>query len=62
MLWFLECFVLMPNYPSCGISLQGQLVTLLDDNSLHLWKLKKSSDGLSMLKRESHFELKGQPG
>lgn len=41
---------------------QGQLVTLLDDNSLHLWKLKKSSDGLSMLKRESHFELKGQPG
>ncbi|XP_062886919.1 LLGL scribble cell polarity complex component 2 [Mobula hypostoma] len=41
---------------------QGQLVTLLDDNSLHLWKLKKSLDGLSILKEETHFDLRGQPG
>ncbi|XP_069785455.1 LLGL scribble cell polarity complex component 2 isoform X1 [Narcine bancroftii] len=41
---------------------QGQLVTLLDDNSLHLWKLKKNSDGLSILREESHFDLRGQPG
>ncbi|GCC31541.1 LLGL scribble cell polarity complex component 2 isoform X1 [Chiloscyllium punctatum] len=40
----------------------GQLVTLLDDNSLHLWKVRKSPDGLSVLKEESHFDLRGQPG
>ncbi|XP_042198307.1 LLGL scribble cell polarity complex component 2 isoform X2 [Callorhinchus milii] len=41
---------------------QGHLVTLLDDNSLHLWTLKKTQDGLTVLKEESRFLLRGQPG
>ncbi|XP_010294455.1 PREDICTED: lethal(2) giant larvae protein homolog 1 [Phaethon lepturus] len=40
---------------------QCQLVTLLDDNSLHLWSLKQHS-GASELREEHHFTLKGPPG
>ncbi|KFV65441.1 Lethal(2) giant larvae protein 2, partial [Dryobates pubescens] len=37
------------------------LVTLLDDNSLHLWSLKQHS-GASELREEHRFTLKGPPG
>ncbi|KFZ57959.1 Lethal(2) giant larvae protein 2, partial [Antrostomus carolinensis] len=40
---------------------QCQLVTLLDDNSLHLWSLKQHS-GTSELREENRFTLKGPPG
>ncbi|XP_040437511.1 LLGL scribble cell polarity complex component 2 isoform X2 [Falco naumanni] len=40
---------------------QCQLVTLLDDNSLHLWSLKQHS-GVSELREEHRFTLKGPPG
>lgn len=41
---------------------QGQLITLLDDNSLHLWSLKQH-EGLTILEEEEkEFKLKGQPG
>ncbi|XP_064323387.1 LLGL scribble cell polarity complex component 2 isoform X3 [Phalacrocorax carbo] len=40
---------------------QCQLVTLLDDNSLHLWSLKQHS-GASELQEEHRFTLKGPPG
>ncbi|KFP33555.1 Lethal(2) giant larvae protein 2, partial [Colius striatus] len=40
---------------------QCQLVTLLDDNSLHLWSLKQHS-GASELREEHRFMLKGPPG
>ncbi|KFQ56517.1 Lethal(2) giant larvae protein 2, partial [Pelecanus crispus] len=40
---------------------QCQLVTLLDDNSLHLWSLKQHS-GASELREEYRFTLKGPPG
>ncbi|XP_009581247.1 PREDICTED: lethal(2) giant larvae protein homolog 1 [Fulmarus glacialis] len=40
---------------------QCQLVTLLDDNSLHLWSLKQHS-GASELREEHCFTLKGPPG
>uniref|UniRef100_A0A8B9MK64 LLGL scribble cell polarity complex component 2 n=1 Tax=Accipiter nisus TaxID=211598 RepID=A0A8B9MK64_9AVES len=39
---------------------QCQLVTLLDDNSLHLWSLKQHS-GASELREEHRFTLKGVP-
>ncbi|XP_065591660.1 LLGL scribble cell polarity complex component 2 isoform X2 [Cyrtonyx montezumae] len=40
---------------------QSQLVTLLDDNSLHLWSLKHNS-GASELREDHRFTLKGPPG
>ncbi|XP_024069903.1 lethal(2) giant larvae protein homolog 2 [Terrapene carolina triunguis] len=40
---------------------QCQLVTLLDDNSLHLWSLKQRS-GASELQEEQRFTLRGPPG
>ncbi|XP_069728992.1 LLGL scribble cell polarity complex component 2 isoform X4 [Phaenicophaeus curvirostris] len=40
---------------------QCQLVTLLDDNSLHLWSLKQHN-GASELREEHRFTLKGPPG
>ncbi|XP_014111397.1 PREDICTED: lethal(2) giant larvae protein homolog 2 isoform X3 [Pseudopodoces humilis] len=40
---------------------QCQLVTLLDDNSLHLWSLKQHK-GASELREEHRFTLKGPPG
>ncbi|XP_075759786.1 LLGL scribble cell polarity complex component 2 isoform X2 [Pelodiscus sinensis] len=40
---------------------QCQLVTLLDDNSLHLWSLKQRS-GASELLEEQRFTLRGPPG
>uniref|UniRef100_A0A8C3LYR4 LLGL scribble cell polarity complex component 2 n=1 Tax=Chrysolophus pictus TaxID=9089 RepID=A0A8C3LYR4_CHRPC len=40
---------------------QCQLVTLLDDNSLHLWSLKQHS-GASELWEDHRFTLKGPPG
>uniref|UniRef100_A0A8C8S0Z8 LLGL scribble cell polarity complex component 2 n=1 Tax=Pelusios castaneus TaxID=367368 RepID=A0A8C8S0Z8_9SAUR len=43
------------------ISGQCQLVTLLDDNSLHLWSLKQRS-GASELQEEQRFTLRGPPG
>ncbi|OXB76960.1 UNVERIFIED_CONTAM: hypothetical protein H355_014782 [Colinus virginianus] len=44
-----------------GALRQCQLVTLLDDNSLHLWSLKHHS-GASELREDHHFTLKGPPG
>uniref|UniRef100_A0A8C6YKG7 LLGL scribble cell polarity complex component 2 n=1 Tax=Naja naja TaxID=35670 RepID=A0A8C6YKG7_NAJNA len=41
---------------------QCRLVTLLDDNSLHLWTLKHSHHGTSELQEERHFTLRGPPG
>uniref|UniRef100_A0A8D2LIM7 LLGL scribble cell polarity complex component 2 n=1 Tax=Varanus komodoensis TaxID=61221 RepID=A0A8D2LIM7_VARKO len=41
---------------------QCRLVTLLDDNSLHLWILKQSNSGTSELQEERHFTLRGPPG
>ncbi|XP_026557771.1 lethal(2) giant larvae protein homolog 2 isoform X3 [Pseudonaja textilis] len=41
---------------------QCRLVTLLDDNSLHLWTLKHSHHGISELQEERHFTLRGPPG
>ncbi|CAO2646088.1 LLGL scribble cell polarity complex component 2 [Lemmus lemmus] len=38
-----------------------QLVTLLDDNSLHLWSLKVKG-GVSELQEEESFTLRGAPG
>ncbi|KAM8945886.1 LLGL scribble cell polarity complex component 2 [Pelodytes ibericus] len=40
---------------------QCQLVTLLDDNSLHLWSFKHQ-DGISELQEEKKFSLRGPPG
>ncbi|XP_041491899.1 LLGL scribble cell polarity complex component 2 isoform X2 [Microtus oregoni] len=40
---------------------QCQLVTLLDDNSLHLWSLKVKG-GVSELQEEESFTLRGAPG
>lgn len=40
---------------------QCQLVTLLDDNSLHLWSLKVKG-GVSELQEEESFTLRGPPG
>ncbi|KAJ7316024.1 hypothetical protein JRQ81_002186 [Phrynocephalus forsythii] len=40
---------------------QSRLVTLLDDNSLHLWTLKQSSSSVSELQEERHFTLRGPP-
>uniref|UniRef100_A0A8C6RWM7 LLGL scribble cell polarity complex component 2 n=1 Tax=Nannospalax galili TaxID=1026970 RepID=A0A8C6RWM7_NANGA len=40
---------------------QCQLVTLLDDNSLHLWNLKVKG-GMSELQEEESFTLRGPPG
>ncbi|XP_075026120.1 LLGL scribble cell polarity complex component 2 isoform X8 [Calonectris borealis] len=40
---------------------QCQLVTLLDDNSLHLWSLKQHNEA-SELREEHRFTLKGPPG
>ncbi|XP_053148977.1 LLGL scribble cell polarity complex component 2 isoform X2 [Hemicordylus capensis] len=44
------------------IPAQCQLVTLLDDNSLHLWNLKHTHSNASELTEESHFTLRGPPG
>nr|XP_020660757.1 lethal(2) giant larvae protein homolog 2 isoform X4 [Pogona vitticeps] len=41
---------------------QSRLVTLLDDNSLHLWTLKQSNSNISELQEERHFTLRGPPG
>ncbi|KAH0629490.1 hypothetical protein JD844_011587 [Phrynosoma platyrhinos] len=41
---------------------QCRLVTLLDDNSLHLWTLKQSNNSASELQEERHFTLRGPPG
>ncbi|XP_068386140.1 LLGL scribble cell polarity complex component 2 isoform X2 [Eschrichtius robustus] len=41
--------------------LPGQLVTLLDDNSLHLWSLKVKG-GVSELQEDESFTLRGPPG
>ncbi|KAJ6660315.1 hypothetical protein lerEdw1_017738, partial [Lerista edwardsae] len=41
---------------------QCQLVTLLDDNSLHLWTLKQVHGNASELQEERHFTLRGPPG
>ncbi|XP_045428155.1 LLGL scribble cell polarity complex component 2 isoform X9 [Pipistrellus kuhlii] len=38
-----------------------QLVTLLDDNSLHLWSLK-AKGGVSELQEDESFTLRGPPG
>ncbi|KAM4691391.1 LLGL scribble cell polarity complex component 2 [Rhinophrynus dorsalis] len=38
-----------------------QLVTLLDDNSLHLWTFRQQ-DGTSELQEEKKFTLRGPPG
>lgn len=43
------------------LSPQCQLVTLLDDNSLHLWSLKVKG-GVSELQEEESFTLRGPPG
>ncbi|XP_042521369.1 LLGL scribble cell polarity complex component 2 isoform X3 [Dipodomys spectabilis] len=40
---------------------QCQLVTLLDDNSLHLWSLKVKG-GVSELQEEETYTLRGPPG
>uniref|UniRef100_G1QK43 LLGL scribble cell polarity complex component 2 n=1 Tax=Nomascus leucogenys TaxID=61853 RepID=G1QK43_NOMLE len=40
---------------------QCQLVTLLDDNSLHLWSLKVKG-GASELQEDENFTLRGPPG
>ncbi|XP_054565534.1 LLGL scribble cell polarity complex component 2 isoform X4 [Eptesicus fuscus] len=40
---------------------QCQLVTLLDDNSLHLWSLKVKG-GVSELQEDESFTLRGPPG
>ncbi|XP_072260038.1 LLGL scribble cell polarity complex component 2 isoform X2 [Pyxicephalus adspersus] len=40
---------------------QCQIVTLLDDNSLHLWSFKQH-DGGSELQEEKKFTLRGPPG
>ncbi|XP_039595549.1 LLGL scribble cell polarity complex component 2 isoform X1 [Polypterus senegalus] len=40
---------------------QGQLVTLLEDNSLHLWKLQARND-VSELAEKTSFTLQGKPG
>ena len=40
---------------------QCQLVTLLDDNSLHLWSLKVKG-GVSELQEDEAFKLRGPPG
>ncbi|XP_012861729.1 LLGL scribble cell polarity complex component 2 isoform X1 [Echinops telfairi] len=40
---------------------QCRLVTLLDDNSLHLWSLKVKG-GVSELQEEESFTLRGPPG
>ncbi|KAI4051576.1 LLGL scribble cell polarity complex component 2, partial [Homo sapiens] len=40
---------------------QCQLVTLLDDNSLHLWSLKVKG-GASELQEDESFTLRGPPG
>ncbi|XP_057357686.1 LLGL scribble cell polarity complex component 2 isoform X2 [Manis pentadactyla] len=40
---------------------QCQLVTLLDDNSLHLWSLKVKG-GVSELQEDESFMLRGPPG
>ncbi|XP_074177016.1 LLGL scribble cell polarity complex component 2 isoform X5 [Rhinolophus sinicus] len=40
---------------------QCQLITLLDDNSLHLWSLKIKG-GVSELQEEESFTLRGPPG
>ncbi|KAG9473641.1 hypothetical protein GDO78_004116, partial [Eleutherodactylus coqui] len=40
---------------------QCQLITLLDDNSLHLWSLRQQ-DGISELQEERKFTLRGPPG
>ncbi|XP_056406293.1 LLGL scribble cell polarity complex component 2 isoform X4 [Hyla sarda] len=40
---------------------QCQLITLLDDNSLHLWSLREQ-DGVSELQEEKKFTLRGPPG
>ncbi|XP_075702541.1 LLGL scribble cell polarity complex component 2 isoform X2 [Rhinoderma darwinii] len=40
---------------------QCQLITLLDDNSLHLWSLRQQ-DGVSELQEEKKFTLRGPPG
>ncbi|XP_026908165.1 LLGL scribble cell polarity complex component 2 isoform X7 [Acinonyx jubatus] len=40
---------------------QCQLVTLLDDNSLHLWSLKVRG-GVSELQEDESFTLRGPPG
>ncbi|KAJ1130102.1 hypothetical protein NDU88_008458 [Pleurodeles waltl] len=45
----------------CFIPDQCQLVTLLDDNSLHLWTLKQQS-GVSELHEEQRFTLRAPPG
>lgn len=45
----------------CFIPDQCQLVTLLDDNSLHLWTLKQQT-GVSELHEEQRFTLRAPPG
>ena len=39
----------------------GHLLTLLDDNSLHLWSLKVKG-GVSELQEDETFTLRGPPG
>ncbi|CAI5766030.1 LLGL scribble cell polarity complex component 2 isoform X4 [Podarcis lilfordi] len=41
---------------------QCRLLTLLDDNSLHLWTLKQTHSNMSELQEERHFTLRGPPG
>ncbi|XP_069510871.1 LLGL scribble cell polarity complex component 2 [Ambystoma mexicanum] len=45
----------------CFIPDQCQLITLLDDNSLHLWGLKQQN-GVSELREEQRFTLRAPPG
>ncbi|XP_075033942.1 LLGL scribble cell polarity complex component 2 isoform X2 [Mixophyes fleayi] len=40
---------------------QCQIITLLDDNSLHLWSFRQQ-DGVSELQEEKKFTLRGPPG
>lgn len=47
--------LVLPSPPQC------QLVTLLDDNSLHLWSLK-AKGGVSELQEDESFTLRGPPG
>ncbi|XP_053517192.1 LLGL scribble cell polarity complex component 2 isoform X3 [Artibeus jamaicensis] len=45
----------------CFLPGQCQLITLLDDNSLHLWSLKVKG-GVSELQEDESFTLRGPPG
>lgn len=44
-----------------GVVLQGRLVSLLDDNTLHLWEVRQTETG-SHLEESRSFVLPGRPG